>query len=1230
MDDQYYFSAKSIEESFYKDIWVGLINCGTGKVGFGHFSGQNLIPFVDQFVADSNKLASGDAFRKALSAHGSERGYDDLNITFRKGKHRNISSYVVSHTLEILSSLTKVPLIKIVAIISQRYSIKGYGKQSPITASLISDSDNGFLKLSELKTKGIRKVFEAPVLENKKAGEKDTPKIAAETNHCQLLSKLIVSPNYIDYQRDGEINLSPRYHGRTLHGREADISYLNDFLEFDAPFRMLFVVAPSGAGKTRLATQWFHEHIESTNWQTGFVEEIEDNKAELSGKWRDWKDLEKHPITCDTVIIVDYIYRFKDIVRAVIDKGKQLNKTKTSDNTSENTQPSKTFPRLRLIILDHIYDETQLTTYQEDALGKDNETIAQSQTINHPPLYLKTSDDDLKKIIVDASKLSSDSPLIDQAFETLMQMDDATELATSDDKGRYSRQPLFALMIGMAIADANAEDRENITQWKRSELIEAYLDRTNRIPWDKSTGNDWESGTIVAAATALQGLKYSTIFRQHFSVLGTEKDRIISDCQYIISDNDTRFLKKYEPDIVGESFVLLFFKQFGDAEEHPAKTTFFNILNHQGDIDKNNLASVTLNDRFIEFIQRTSRNIINDEASHHDLEALAYLLNPSHYLNSDLMQLSISIAAVNVIKQLSEKADGVSKSFIKYFIEVVDFSFISSWFLALNTKKEIFRGNGSTWNELLSTMTIYVDLLMYRSALNYETEKQYQQCLIEYEEYSEAKKTRLLLPALNNTPFVLDWILKKDLEIDINQTDRFEQTVLMTACYLGHVGIVKILLNFESRGLNKQDVDNWNALMFACEKGHVSTVKYLLSFSDIHINEKNKNKSTAFMIACYRGHYEIVQLLLGFSRLKLNEKDIDGYSALTLATLKKHIKTINLLLNDDRIEVRKHGFNDQSALVIACKLGFDDVVRVFCDCEKFVLSIQEKSDLVELAINSNNFNVARFLLEKYFRSQFKFGLCSLLVNTERLKFNAISEFLGSYVGGRFKQSYLPIYTNDWIVLARRDTRLLNLMKRIASSKLNFILSKKGCYSIRVSTPKFYPSGTLVELLFYSSYPDNTVRPNYHSIILFFDENDVFLASEKILSTLNSNHLYPYLKLSEANILEYLQYVCSLKGVHDNYVFRCIPDLDELKGFFNGIIFNEVQEAKLSKFVSVVKLSENFIIKDCLALFNQSIYVCTFKVSFIGEVYLVDYDLAGIKVNCMVEKFHTGIRWFEKR
>lgn len=809
-----------------------------------------------------------------------------------------------------------------------KYGDDNWSLGSPYVIEIIKNLKNGkYDSTPKTNSTGryVQKERRAGFLDNKLPDE-------ASNSHpsnpkCDLLKTLVTLPNYIEYKSEGEIDLSPRYHGSTLHGREDEIAYLNDFLAHDAPFRMLFVVAPSGAGKTRLATQWFHEHIENTDWQAGFVEEIEDKKVELIGKWRDWKDLEKHPITCDTVIIIDYIYRFKDIVRAVIDKGKQLNKTKTSDNTSAKTQPSKTFPRLRLIILDHIYDETQLTTYQEDALGKDNETIAHSQTINHPPLYLETSDEDLKKIIVDASKLSSDSPLIDQAFETLMQMDDATELATSGDKGRYSRQPLFALMIGMAIADANAEDRENITQWKRSELIEAYLDRTNRIPWDKSTGNDWESGTIVAAATALQGLKYSAIFRQHFSVLGTEKDRIISDCQYIVSDNDPRFLKKYEPDIVGESFVLLFFKQFGSATDHPAKSTFFKLLNHQGNVDQNDLVSFKLSDRFIEFIQRTARNIINDKAGHHDLDILADLLNPDHYRDSNIMQLSANVAVVHVIKQIKEKSGDELHLYFDNFINFVDFSFLCKWFKELYLSSYIVRGTGSVWSEILSAITHYVDTLIEGNFFDGDIEEQYESCIVCYEKYSKSNRTRFFIPASFGAVNVLRFLMEKGEEQLIDKTDDQKKTPFLLSCELGFYNISSELIKYKVN-LNATGINGRNPLYYCIRDEQLEFTKIILDGTK---NEDDiKNGSNLLHVCCLTNNINIFSLFISYEFIDVNGY-IDSYrhlTALSFSIWSGNLNVVPLLINHPKINLNKPNRNEDrfTPLHCACVLGYESIV----------------------------------------------------------------------------------------------------------------------------------------------------------------------------------------------------------------------------------------------------------------------------------------------------------------
>jgi ankyrin repeat protein len=103
-------------------------------------------------------------------------------------------------------------------------------------------------------------------------------------------------------------------------------------------------------------------------------------------------------------------------------------------------------------------------------------------------------------------------------------------------------------------------------------------------------------------------------------------------------------------------------------------------------------------------------------------------------------------------------------------------------------------------------------------------------------------------------------------EINANITDNQGQlwTPLMTACAIGNLECVKVLLQYKGIDVNLQNISGATALMRCCIGGHYHCVEYLLqhcqSIIDVSICDyKGKN---AFIYACEQGWTDVATLLL--------------------------------------------------------------------------------------------------------------------------------------------------------------------------------------------------------------------------------------------------------------------------------------------------------------------------------------------------------------------------------
>lgn len=91
---------------------------------------------------------------------------------------------------------------------------------------------------------------------------------------------------------------------------------------------------------------------------------------------------------------------------------------------------------------------------------------------------------------------------------------------------------------------------------------------------------------------------------------------------------------------------------------------------------------------------------------------------------------------------------------------------------------------------------------------------------------------------------------------------RREETALMIACWLGHVSMVRLLLQYGA-DVTKKDAVGQTPFIFACKGGNLEIVQYLYSeYHDlINVEERTFSKETAFIQACWLGRIETVKFL---------------------------------------------------------------------------------------------------------------------------------------------------------------------------------------------------------------------------------------------------------------------------------------------------------------------------------------------------------------------------------
>ena len=102
--------------------------------------------------------------------------------------------------------------------------------------------------------------------------------------------------------------------------------------------------------------------------------------------------------------------------------------------------------------------------------------------------------------------------------------------------------------------------------------------------------------------------------------------------------------------------------------------------------------------------------------------------------------------------------------------------------------------------------------------------------------------------------------LLKHVEVD---EDDLAKRLLIGASKLGHLVVVRELLNNGKVNANAHDKNGCTSLIWACRVGQLDIVQDLLQRDTVDVNfAQNDNHETALHLACQRGHLEVVRELL--------------------------------------------------------------------------------------------------------------------------------------------------------------------------------------------------------------------------------------------------------------------------------------------------------------------------------------------------------------------------------
>lgn len=608
----------------------------------------------------------------------------------------------------------------------------------------------------------------------------------------------VTSESAMSGDGDPGVWLNPLNHySMPLSGRAEERRLLDSFMSDARPFLICALVAPSGAGKTRLVSEWMRTYLPSadqTQWDAGFVTD-RDPQA-----WSQWSPIRS------TLLIIDYTYAYDDVMRAIAERFRYYREPGAS--------------KVRLLVVDHIYP----TVLQNDVFWSRSfsdqrvvDSLKSSILYGHSPIELrpeKANSLTMRSVIAAAAssplvRYTESDRLVIEAEATLSRM------AAASSSPDAVRHPLFAALMGQAIR----EGRTGYENWSRRDLLKHYFDRPLRLPWRAQPGETDERGlwigAYVAAATLLRGVSFSSLRHQlprgGSKARGFEASYLEQAANRLVSSLDGITLHPLEPDILGENFLLLFFAAI-DSEDH-VFNSFVSMLETADRGDDGRASGLS----FLETLQRLTRNLLNDDQSLRSVvdawSALDEFLTPERTAEEGLLRPLVSLARADIVQQchqasLPDRAGQFARK--------------------IERRGLIDAVSGAFWPEATTVAFRFMEWL-FTSGLERPGDRDAALALAAtYRELSATNGVSGLLPAawLGCTQFVALLLNAKE---DVNARGRRGWTPVMIAASGQHKETVALLLSAGADPHLGKIEGGWRALTIASAAGETAIVEALLA-----------------------------------------------------------------------------------------------------------------------------------------------------------------------------------------------------------------------------------------------------------------------------------------------------------------------------------------------------------------------------------------------------------------
>jgi len=167
----------------------------------------------------------------------------------------------------------------------------------------------------------------------------------------------------------------------------------------------------------------------------------------------------------------------------------------------------------------------------------------------------------------------------------------------------------------------------------------------------------------------------------------------------------------------------------------------------------------------------------------------------------------------------------------------------------------------------------------------------------------------------------------------VNKCDTDNRSVLHVAVYMGHINLVKLLINNGSL-VNQRDLLG-RGILSTVLFSTVSNTQLQLDIAQILIacnadlNQYDNENKTPLILGVLENNYHFVNFLIK-NNVDLDAIDNDGYTAITYAVKNNYYSLVDLLLKNNSAThiLDKQG---RSILSIVCSVGAKEVLRLLMD-----------------------------------------------------------------------------------------------------------------------------------------------------------------------------------------------------------------------------------------------------------------------------------------------------------